>query len=346
MPRNTRSPYEPGKHDSTEEMDVLNTSQLSSAHFSLAHPIEDIELANTYVREGEFQRSLALLTAASSALSGLEVTYEHYRGSYGQRVMYTPVILSAVLTGAGIWAFFSKRAAQTALRWISVATLGDSVIGFYFHIRGIQRKPGGWRLPVINIVMGPPLLAPLLFGTAAYLGLVASYLRREDCDQRTSAMPHGAHPGNAISRVRGNHHKISWKQDIREGKFQKHMALMAGVSALCSGFEALYSHYKNNFRYKSQWSPIVVAPLLAAAAFGSIPSKRIANTVLPAVSLAAMANGAIGFLYHARGVARRPGGRKHLLYNIMYGPPILAPLLFSAAGMLGILATLLRREEA
>ncbi len=36
---------------------------------------------------------------------------------------------------------------------------------------------------------------------------------------------------------------------------------------------------------------------------------------------------------------------KHLLYNIMYGPPIFAPLLFGAAGMLGILASLLRRRK-
>ena len=53
----------------------------------------------------------------------------------------------------------------------------------------------------------------------------------------------------------------------------------------------------------------------------------------------------MGFYYHARGVLRRPGGSKRLLYNIMYGPPIFAPLLFGAAGMLGILASLLRRRH-
>ena len=57
----------------------------------------DAETAANYIREGRFQRSLALLTAATSVISGLEVAYEHYRGSYSRRVMYTPVILSAVL---------------------------------------------------------------------------------------------------------------------------------------------------------------------------------------------------------------------------------------------------------
>ena len=42
---------------------------------------------------------------------------------------------------------------------------------------------------------------------------------------------------------------------------------------------------------------------------------------------------AVGFFYHSRGVLRRPGGTKHLVYNIIYGPPIFAPLLFGAAGI-------------
>jgi hypothetical protein len=132
---------------------------------------------------------------------------------------------------------------------------------------------------------------------------------------------------------------------LREGRFQRQVAIVAGVSALLSGFEAYYSHYKNNFRYKAQWSPVIIAPLLAAAAFASAKYRRLATTALPALSAVAGADAAVGFFYHARGVLRRPGGSKHLLYNIMYGPPIFAPLLFGAAGMLGILASLLRRRR-
>src|SRR5579884_3251019 len=39
-----------------------------------------------HIREGRFQRSLSLITAFSALLSGLEVTYEHYIGSYSQRI--------------------------------------------------------------------------------------------------------------------------------------------------------------------------------------------------------------------------------------------------------------------
>src|SRR6185437_11887131 len=60
-----------------------------------------------HIREGRFQRSLSLLAGLSSILGGLEVLYEHYRGSYSQRIMYSPVLLSPALLVAGIWGALS-----------------------------------------------------------------------------------------------------------------------------------------------------------------------------------------------------------------------------------------------
>ncbi len=308
---------------------------------TVQHVAQDVDVD---IREGRFQKWLALLAGMSSVLSGLEVTYEHYRGSYSRRVMYTPVILSVALAAGGVSGFFSRRAARTVLPVISVLTLGDGVLGFYFHVRGVHRKPGGWRLPIVNMVMGPPIFAPLLFGVSAYLGFLASFLRRgEHGDSRT--LPRPAHAHHWAKRLSGGHEPISWEQDIREGHFQKQMAVATVISAFFSGFEAWYSHYKNNFRYKAQWTPVIIAPALMAAGIGAVKSRRVAHTWLPALSAVAVADGAVGFAYHARGVLRRPGGLKKPLYNIIYGPPIFAPLLFAASGFLGLLASLLRREK-
>ena len=296
------------------------------------------------MREGRFQRWLALAAGLSSALSGLEVGYMHYRGSYSRRVMYTPVILSASLLGAGVWAFRSRRAARTVLPAVSALTLADCAIGSYFHIRGIQRKPGGWRLPTTNIIMGPPVFAPLLFGISAYLGIIASFLRADD-DFARIEFPRSARSKHWAGLLSRKQDRIDWRQDLREGRFQKHMAVATAIAAGGSGFEALYSHYKNNFRYKAQWTPVVVAPLLMAAAASTVKSKGVARTWLPALSSAAMLDGAAGFAYHARGILRRPGGSKMLAYNILHGPPIFAPLLFAAAGFVGLLASLMRREK-
>ena len=278
------------------------------------------------IEEGRFQQSLAFMTAGASFVSALEVGYEHYKGSYSNPIMYSPVVLGGLLTAASLGAVFSPDAATGAMRWLSAVTLADGIVGFGFHIRGIARKPGGWSLLLTNVVMGPPLFAPLLFGASAYLGLMASYLRRED--HRHIPLP-----------------PSGWRHDIHFGRFQKHLALITAFWTLFCGFESYYSHYKNNFRFKAQWSPLLLAPIHLAACLGAIPSKRIAKKVLPVTSALAVADGAIGFGYHVRGILRRPGGKKTWLYNILYGPPIFAPLLFAACGVLGGIAVLLRRER-
>jgi hypothetical protein len=304
---------------------------------TLPGPVRDIAaLVLDHIQHGYFQRSMALLVAGSSLVSTIEVGYEHYKGSYSNPVMYTPVTLGAALTLASTVGVFSRRVATTWMRWLSYTTLVDGAVGFCFHIRGVARKPGGWRMPVTNVVMGPPLFAPLLFGTSAYLGVIASYLQREE------------DYGNVRSRIvemTTRLHKQDFRDDIRTGRFQKHLCVVAAVWTVCSGMESWYSHYKDNFKYKVQWSPILLTPLMLIATLGSLRSKRLANTALPAVSATLMLDGVVGFGYHIRGILRRSGGKKKPLYNILYGPPIFAPLLVAACGLLGMMAYLMRRER-
>lgn len=309
--------------------------------------MRDTVAIDQHIREGRFQRSLALVAGFSALLGGLEVTYEHYRGSYSQRIMYSPVLLSPPLVIAGVWGAFNRRVARTLLPLASLALLVDGVAGFFFHIRGIARKPGGWRIPVFNVIMGPPLFAPLLLGIGGFLGLIATFLRRED-DPATPGRLTLPHPRSAWVELlpRSVTRKgIALEQHVREGRFQRVLAAATAISALLNGIEALYAHYKNRFTYRIQWTPIVLSPLIACAGFGAIWSRTIARTLLPLTSLLAVVNGGIGFVYHARGVVRRPGGLKLPLYNVLYGPPIFAPLLYAATGFLGLLASLLRRAE-
>lgn len=300
-----------------------------------------------HIREGRFQRALALIAGMSATLSGIEVTYEHYRSGFGQQVMYTPVILSPLLLAAGIAGAVNRRAARVVLPLASLVTLIDGAVGFYFHVRGIARKPGGWRIPVVNIVMGPPLLAPVLFGLSGYLGIIASLLRRED-DPGTTLLPGVRRPLPAWlgwlphSWTREG---IVVERDVREGKFQRHLAAVAALTAICSGIEALYSHYKNDFTYWIEWTPIALTPVMVVAGFGTIWSRSLARTLLPVTSVLLLLDGALGSYFHARGVVRRPGGIKLAVYNIIYGPPVFAPLLFAASGFMGLLASLLRRAD-
>ena len=176
------------------------------------------------------------------------------------------------------------------------------------------------------------------------MGIIASQLQRSG-KREESGLPYAAHSKHWAARLRGRHESIDAQQDLREGRFQKHLAVATLIAAGFSGFEAWYSHYKNNFRYRAQWTPVVIAPLLMLAAGGAITRVRVAHTWLPAISAIAVIDGSVGFFYHVRGVLRRPGGRELLFYNIVYGPPVFAPLLFAASGFLGLLASLLGREH-
>lgn len=303
-----------------------------------------------HIREGRFQRSLSLITVFSSLLSGLEVTYEHYVGSYSQQIMYTPVFLSLVLCIAAVWAVFNRWAARILLPIVSLVTVIDGIVGFVMHVRGIARKPGGWRIPVFNIVMGPPILAPLLFATSGFLGLVSTFLRREDDLPQTARKRVQAAQAkrplwmDMLPRAITKDVRIV-EHEIREGRFQRIMGVATAISAFFSGFESLYSHYKNNFTYRIEWVPILLTPAVMIAGIGTIWSRAMARTLLPLTSALALISGALGFFYHVRGVLRRPGGAKLPLYNILYGPPVFAPLLFAATGFLGLLASLLRRAK-
>jgi len=129
--------------------------------------------------DGRMQRTLAAATAASALPLGAEIYFEHFRGSFGDKWMWTPVALSPALTAAGIAGVRSERAARTWLPAVSALYCLDGLVGVITHVRGVARKPGGFREPLFNIVMGPPLLAPGSLALVGGMGLAAGVLRRE-----------------------------------------------------------------------------------------------------------------------------------------------------------------------
>jgi hypothetical protein len=131
------------------------------------------------VRSGRAQRTLAAATAFSALPLGLEIYFEHFRGSFGDKWMWTPVLLTPPLTAAGVAGVRSEKAARTWLPALSALYCLDGLIGVVTHVRGVARKPGGFKEPLFNIVMGPPLLAPGSLALVGGMGLAAAALGRE-----------------------------------------------------------------------------------------------------------------------------------------------------------------------
>jgi hypothetical protein len=131
------------------------------------------------IREGRMQRLLSLSTAFSAPPLAFEIYLEHYKGSFGDKWMWTPIVITPPLTVAGIAGFYSERAARTWLPALSALFALDGAIGVLTHFRGVQKRPGGFKEPTYNLVMGPPLLAPGSLCLVGAMGIVAALMRRE-----------------------------------------------------------------------------------------------------------------------------------------------------------------------
>jgi hypothetical protein len=131
------------------------------------------------VETGRFERSLSALTAGGALITAAEIFFEHDRASFGNKMMWIPVVLGPVGAAAGLAGFFSQRMAKTALPVASAIIVANGLQGTFLHARGIAQKPGGWSNARYNMEMGPPVLAPLLVTMVGGMGLLASILRRE-----------------------------------------------------------------------------------------------------------------------------------------------------------------------
>lgn len=134
-------------------------------------------LAN--LREGRMQRMLAATAALSAPPLAFEIYLEHYKGSFGDKWMWSPIVLAPPLTAAGIAGVFSERAAKTVLPFVSALYVLDGMVGLVTHYQGVRKKPGGFSEPTYNLVMGPPLLAPGSLLLVGAFGLLAPLMKRE-----------------------------------------------------------------------------------------------------------------------------------------------------------------------
>ena len=113
------------------------------------------------VRTGRFERSLSALTAAGAAITAGEIYFSHDGASFGNKMMWWPVVVVPDGDpGRRRRGRSRRRAAKTVLPLASAAIVANGLQGTYLHWRGIGQRPGGFTR--YNIESGPPLFAPLL----------------------------------------------------------------------------------------------------------------------------------------------------------------------------------------
>ena len=134
-------------------------------------------------------------------------------------------------------------------------------------------------------------------------------------------------------------------RNVQSGRFERSLSALTAAGALVTAAEIYFEHDSASFGNKMMWLPVALGPVGAVAGIAGFCSHRMAKTVLPVASAAIVANGLQGVYLHARGISQKPGGWSNARYNMEMGPPLLAPLLVTMVGGMGLLAAILRREK-
>src|ERR1700677_3185164 len=134
-------------------------------------------------------------------------------------------------------------------------------------------------------------------------------------------------------------------RNVQTGRGERSLSALSAAGALVAAAEIYFEHDSASFGNKMMWLPVALGPVGAVAGVAGFCSQRRAKTALPVASAAIVANGLQGVYLHARGISQKPGGWSNARYNLEMGPPLLAPLLVTMVGGMGLLAAILRREQ-
>jgi hypothetical protein len=259
-----------------------------------------------------FNRGSALLAASVLADSAME----HYRGSFSNPAMYTPLISATLSLLAGMHGARDTRSETHAMRhgiYWGAALAGLS--GTAFHLYNVTKRPGGWSWN--NLFHAAPVGAPMALLLSGALGATAERLRDEAATEpQLLGMPAG-----------------------------RALGLLVAAGLVGTVAEAGLLHFRGAFQHKAMYAPVSLPPIAAAllvqAALAPPRERWFTRWWLRLTA----ALGFVGAGFHARGIARRQGGWRNWSQNLFAGPPLPAPPSFSALALAGLAALRLRESE-
>jgi hypothetical protein len=251
-------------------------------------------------------RASGILAMSVLADSGIE----HYRGSFENKAMFTPLVMSALSLAVSAHGTADSRPDAHRIRdAVYAAAALTGVVGTGFHVYNVLKRPG--RLSWQNLFYGAPLGAPMAILLSGLLGVYSEGLRDN--------------PGGT-PKVFG----------LPAGRA---LAALSGAGLLGTAGEAGLLHfrgaYHNPFMYAPVTIPPVAAGLLGTAAAGfSGRTRWLTRWWLRLTALLGFA----GAGFHAYGVSRNMGGWRNWRQTVLNGPPLPAPPSFTGLALAGLAA--------
>ena len=248
-------------------------------------------------------------TLAASVL--VDSAIEHYRGSFHNEAMVTPLITATLsLLASAHGTADSRRGAHLARDLVYAGAGLTGLIGTGFHIYNISKKPGGFSWQ--NLFYSAPLGAPAAVTLSGMLGFLSERLRHNVTDVRPTIL------GLPAGRVVG---------------------LMTSLGLLGTVAESGLLHFRGSYHNPAMYLPVTMPPvaaaLLGASALGEAGQRKpFTRWWLRFTALL----GLVGSGFHAIGVARSMGGWRNWRQNLIDGPPIPAPPSFTGLAIAGLAA--------
>jgi hypothetical protein len=236
---------------------------------------------------------------------------EHYRGSFHNKAMVTPLVTAALSLAASAHGSADRRPAAHPVRdGIYAAAALTGLAGTCFHIFNISKKPG--RFSWQNLFYSAPIGAPAALTLSGILGFLAERVR--DTLPGRAPIICGVSAGRAVAAATS-------------------LGLLGTVA------EAGLLHFRGAYHDPFMYLPVTIPPLTAVlignAALGRTCERRpLARFWLRSTALL----GFVGAGFHVIGVARNMGGWRNWTQNVLNGPPIPAPPSFTGLALAGLAA--------
>ena len=252
-------------------------------------------------------RAAGMIAASVLADSAME----HYRGSFHNEAMWTPLISSALSLAVSVHGHRDMTHGAHRGRDLVYAAAGlTGIVGTGFHLYNITKKPGGlcWQ----NLFYSAPIGAPAALSLSGLMGFLSERVRDNPPDTRP--MIGGFSAGRAVAALTA--------------------ASLVGTMGE-AGLLHLRGAYHNPFMFTPVSLPPVAAALLGNTAVGKSRVRRhFTRWWLRATTLMGM----VGVGFHAYGVSRNMGGWRNWRQNAFNGPPLPAPPSFTGLALAGLAA--------
>jgi hypothetical protein len=270
---------------------------------------------------------MLLMAAINEIFLGIDIYLAHNLDGTIVSDEWIPIIFGPVAGGllllAGLIAIRRRLLATLIANIVFLSSIAVGLLGAYFHfVRAIlPTGPVGEQVTVNLLVWAPPILGPLTFSLVGILGISAAWIE-DPTDSGVLALLANTRVHLPFSKTRAY---FFW----------------VGLGTLATVISSALDHARTNFENPWLWAPTAVGVFgtVVAVTLGAIgrPTRSDLMTYLGAMLLL-MLVGVTGAVLHIRQDLVAQGSI--VVERFLRGAPILAPLLFSNMGALGLIALL------